>query len=91
MRNKIAAATRFCAASGLATTLVMALTTEWVAGHVRNAALGVATWATGRMRALKVQPPVYLHWPRVLGYIVAPLGLWVLIIWGVASFVRWVF
>lgn len=91
MRSKIAAATRFCAISGLAVTLVLSLGVEWMAGHVRSAALGLANWANGRLKVLRVQPALYLHWPRILGYVVAPLVLWVLIIWGVASFVRWVF
>lgn len=90
MRNKIAAATRFCAVSGLATTLALSLATEWAASHMRGAALTVAEWSSARLKRLRVEPMVYLHLPRIVGYVVAPLVLWIAIIWGVASFVRWV-
>lgn len=73
---------RFCAISGLAATLALSLATEWIAGHVRNAALGIATFASARLKVLRVEPGVYLHWPRVLGYIAAPIGVWVLIVVG---------
>lgn len=75
---------RFCAISGLAVTLVTALGIEWASGHVRRAALGVATFASARLKVLRAEPAIYLHWPRVVGYVVAPVTCWV-IIWGAAS------
>lgn len=85
MRSKIAAGMRFCAISGLATTLTLSLAIEWLAGRVRWAALGVATFASARLKGLRAEPAVYLHWPLVFGYVVAPALVWLLIIWAFAS------
>ena len=76
---------RFCAISGLAVTLVTALGIEWLSGHIRSAALGVATFASARLKVLRAEPAIYLHWPRVVGYIVAPIACWALIMWGASS------
>lgn len=76
---------RYCAITGLAMTLALSLAIEWIAGHTRNAALGVATFASARLKVLRVEPGVYLHWPRVLGYTAAPIGVWVLIFVGVRA------
>lgn len=71
--------TRFCAVSGLATTLALSLATEWVASHMRGAALTVAEWSSARLKRLRVEPIVYLHWPRIIGYVGLPIAIWVLI------------
>lgn len=65
--------------SGLATTLALALATEWVSSHVRGASLSVAEWASERLKGLRAEPIVYLHLPRILGYVVAPVAVWALI------------
>lgn len=77
--------TRFCAVSGLATTLALSLGVEWVASHVRGAALAVAEWSSARLKGLRVEPIVYLHWPRIVGYVVLPVLAQALIIWGLTS------
>lgn len=57
---------------------------------MRGASLTVAEWSSARLKRLRVEPIVYLHWPRIVGYVFLPIIIDVLIIWGVASFVRWV-
>lgn len=66
-------------------TLALSLATEWMAGHVRSAALGVATFASARLKVLRAEPAIYLHWPRVFGYVIAPIAVWAVIIWAVVS------
>lgn len=66
-------------------TLATALGIEWTSGHIRRAALGVATFASARLKVLRAEPAIYLHWPRVFGYIAAPIACWVLLVWGLTS------
>lgn len=46
---------------------------------MRGAALTVAEWSSARLRRLRVEPIVYLHWPRIVGYVGLPIAIWVLI------------
>ena len=46
---------------------------------MRGAALTVAEWSSARLKRLRVEPIVYLHLPRILGYVVAPVAVWALI------------